>query len=105
MHCVHRHISYAKKVANYFSDSGACLERQNKKPKNCKGVVAIPLMFGSFRHASYSVKQYVCVFYLTLINQRMQYRKIELLKMKTKISKLQVLQLVATHVKFGDFLS
>ena len=74
MLCIHRHISYAKKVANYFSDSGACLERQNKKPKNCKGVVAIPLMFGSFRHASYSVKQYVCVFYLTLINRRMQYK-------------------------------
>ena len=59
--CIPRHISYAKHLAELISVCGACLERQNKYPKNLKGVVAIPLMFGSFRYASHSLKQSVYV--------------------------------------------
>ena len=69
------HINYAKNLAELISVCGAGLERQNKKSKNSKGVVIIPLMFGSFWHACHSVKQSVYVFYLALIYRRMQYRQ------------------------------
>ena len=82
--CIPRHISYAKHLAELISVCGACLERQNKNPKNFKGVVAIPLMFVSFRYASHSLKQSVYVFDLALIYRREQCRKIDLLKIETK---------------------
>ena len=48
VHCIHRHFNYAKQLAEYISVYGACLESQNKKPQNVKGVVATPLKLGDF---------------------------------------------------------